>query len=164
MLDDLLLDRAAGCLVGMAVGDALGAPYEFKIPGPDEPEMRGGGIGPWEPGEWTDDTQLAICVAQGRARPLDVGARFLAWFENGPKDVGVQTRAVLRAARRPDELGTRWVRTQPCDGRVSLRGVIWRGDLEHMVVDDRPVSGGRISPRLGTPRSALRGTADSVGC
>jgi len=104
MVDDDVLDRAAGCLVGLAVGDALGAPYEFGIPGPAEPEMRGGGIGPWEPGEWTDDTQQAICVAQGRAEPVGVAARLLAWYRAQPKDVGVQTRAVLRSAASGEDL------------------------------------------------------------
>ncbi|MDZ4828295.1 MAG: ADP-ribosylglycohydrolase family protein [Actinomycetota bacterium] len=97
-------DRVAGALVGLAVGDALGAPYEFAIPGPTSPEMRGGGVGPWAPGEWTDDTQQAICVAQGRADPAAVGARLLEWYAQGPKDVGYQTRQVLAPARDASEL------------------------------------------------------------
>ncbi len=101
------LDRAAGALVGLAVGDALGAPYEFG-PGSPEPEMVGGGRFGWEPGEWTDDTQMAICVAEvtatGSTDPLAVGERFLAWFRGDPKDVGVQTRSVLGAVTSPNEL------------------------------------------------------------
>ena len=50
-----VLDRAAGARVGSAMGDALGAPYEFG-PGTLEPEMVGGGGFGWGPGEWTDDT------------------------------------------------------------------------------------------------------------
>jgi ADP-ribosylglycohydrolase len=100
--------RAAGALVGAAVGDALGAPYEFQTPGPRVPEMRGGGVANWEPGEWTDDTQMTICVAQaGRSGHLDVldaGRRFLAWFATHPKDVGKQTRRVLAAANDATEL------------------------------------------------------------
>lgn len=64
--------RVAGALVGSAVGDALGAPFEFGPPGrfsarfPSpargaRTEMCGGG--PWEPGEFTDDTQMALSVA-----------------------------------------------------------------------------------------------------
>lgn len=67
---EVVLDRAAGALVGVAVGDALGAPYEFDMPGPAAPAMRGGGLGPWEPGEWTDDTQETICAAQVAAETL----------------------------------------------------------------------------------------------
>jgi len=101
-------DGIAGALVGAAVGDALGAPYEFAIPGPADPEMRGGGIGPWEPGEWTDDTQLTICLAQaaadGELTPGGVGARLLAWFASRPKDVGIQTAQVLSSTQDPAKL------------------------------------------------------------
>jgi ADP-ribosylglycohydrolase len=106
--DDAWLDRAAGALVGCAVGDALGAPYEFAIPGPDQPEMRGGGIGPWAPGEWTDDTQQTICVALAAAEdglsPGGVARRLLDWYAAGPRDVGHQTRAVLGSGAPADEL------------------------------------------------------------
>lgn len=100
--DASLLDRIEGTLVGAAVGDALGAPYEFEIPGPVAPVMRGGGIGPWEPGEWTDDTQQLVCVARAAAtgdlQPDAVGAMLLAWYHGVPKDVGHQTRLVLSQA------------------------------------------------------------------
>jgi ADP-ribosylglycohydrolase len=99
------LERAAGALVGLAVGDALGAGYELTTPDPTAPiEMRGGGLGPWAPGEWTDDTQQAICLAQvtatGRVDPDRIGHRLLDWHARGPKDVGTSTRAVLEAASR----------------------------------------------------------------
>src|SRR3954451_547211 len=67
--------RVAGALIGSAVGDALGAPFEFGPPGrfsarfPTEArgvatEMCGGGSLGWEPGEFTDDTQMALMVAE----------------------------------------------------------------------------------------------------
>ena len=81
--------RVAGALVGSAVGDALGAPFEFGPPGrfsarfPSpargaHTEMCGGGSLGWEPGEFTDDTQMALLVATslvergraGRGRPV----------------------------------------------------------------------------------------------
>ena len=57
-LSSAQVDRAAGVLLGMACGDALGAGYEFGTPlGPDVAvTMDGGGQLGWEPGEWTDDT------------------------------------------------------------------------------------------------------------
>ena len=60
------VDRAAGVLIGMACGDALGAGYEFGPPlGPDVPvTMTGGGSFGWAPGEWTDDTSMAIAIAE----------------------------------------------------------------------------------------------------
>jgi ADP-ribosylglycohydrolase len=59
-----VFDRAAGCLVGQAYGDALGVPYEAGVrPLGGPPQLLGGGLGNYEPGEWSDDTQMAICVA-----------------------------------------------------------------------------------------------------
>src|SRR5436309_15742813 len=89
--------RAVGALVGPAGGDTLGAPFEFgpageysrHFPVPTlgvSTEMVGGGASAWEPAEWTDDTQMAMCVAasllDGGALDLaDVWDRFRAWFE-----------------------------------------------------------------------------------
>lgn len=98
-------DRAAGVLFGLACGDALGVPYEFDrlLLGPDQsPAMLGGGLGDFEPGEWSDDTAMAVAVAEGLSagETLDerldgIARRFLDWFRTSPPDVGVQTRAVL---------------------------------------------------------------------
>ena len=102
-------DRAAGVLLGQACGDALGVPYEFAAPPVGEPEMRGGGLGPYAPGEWSDDTQMAVCIARVAATGADlttadaldaVAQAFEDWVTNGASDVGTQTRAVLGAARR----------------------------------------------------------------
>ncbi len=52
--------------------------------------------------EWTDDTQMALCIAEvaasGRLDATEVGERFLAWLHGGASDVGNQTRAVLGRA------------------------------------------------------------------
>lgn len=90
-------------MFGTAAGDALGAPYEFQPPrGPELPvEMAGGG--PWEPGEWTDDTAMAIAIAEVAATGADlrdeaaqdvIVARWYEWSRDS-KDVGIQTRSVL---------------------------------------------------------------------
>jgi ADP-ribosylglycohydrolase len=96
-------DRAAGVLLGQACGDALGVPYEFaRPPAADElAEMRGGGLGDFAPGEWSDDTAMAVAVAEGLAAGgLDeVARRFLVWYDSGPPDIGVQTSAVLGETR-----------------------------------------------------------------
>lgn len=104
---DGLQDRALGSMLGLAAGDALGAPYEFTVPGRDaEIVMRAGG--PWELGEWTDDMAQAMAIAEvaatGTLDPMAVGERFLDWFRDGPKDVGISTSAVLRAAGTVDRL------------------------------------------------------------
>jgi ADP-ribosylglycohydrolase len=99
-------ERAIGAVVGSAVGDALGAPFEFgpaggfsrRFPGPSGDEMRGGGG--WDPGEATDDTQMAVHLAEsllerdGLDLP-DVFARFQRWAAAEPKDIGLQTEDVL---------------------------------------------------------------------
>src|SRR4051812_2170814 len=107
--------RAAGALVGSAVGDALGAPFEFGPPGRfsarfptpargARTEMCGGGSCGWAPGEFTDDTQMALLVAtslieRGGLDEAHVFHRFRTWLEAGPRDVGNQTRAVLGSGR-----------------------------------------------------------------
>ncbi|MGO0605864.1 ADP-ribosylglycohydrolase family protein [Brevibacterium linens] len=102
------LDRAAGVMVGLACGDALGAAYEFGGPYPaDMPvEMKGGGAFGWEPGEWTDDTAMAVPLLElieTGERPRDLNLRlavngWLEWMEDA-KDVGNQTSAVLGEAK-----------------------------------------------------------------
>ncbi|KRC48802.1 MULTISPECIES: ADP-ribosylglycohydrolase family protein [unclassified Nocardioides] len=103
------LDRACGALLGSAAGDALGAGYEFGSArlGPDGPSMIGGGLGGFAPGEWTDDTTMAWCIADVAASGVDlrseegltaIARRFRDWFETGPADIGIQTSKVLRSA------------------------------------------------------------------
>ncbi|MFD6967613.1 ADP-ribosylglycohydrolase family protein [Streptomyces sp. NPDC059949] len=95
------LDRAVGAVLGSAAGDALGAPYEFGEAGQltaRGEEMRGGGG--WDPGEATDDTQMAVLVGEsllerGGLELPDVFARFRRWAAGQPKDIGLQTEDVL---------------------------------------------------------------------
>lgn len=68
MASPIEIDRYAGVLLGLAVGDALGAGYEFSAPPSAEATMKGGGLGGWAPGEWTDDTQMALCIAGGGSK------------------------------------------------------------------------------------------------
>ena len=104
------MQRAIGALVGSAVGDALGAPFEFERPGLyrstyPEPiltglgEMRGGGGFGWKPAEFTDDTQMALALAEslvgsGGFDANDLWRRWRAWARTA-SDVGTQTRAAL---------------------------------------------------------------------
>ena len=101
-LTDNQQDRARGVLLGTAAGDALGAGYEFGYPSPETPiAMVGGGTFDWAPGEWTDDTSMALCVARALESGGDIDEiadNFRAWFAQNPPDVGNQTRAVLSQA------------------------------------------------------------------
>lgn len=106
--------RAAGVLLGLAAGDALGAGYEFQHPPFERIEMRGGGLGPFAPGEWTDDTSMAVCIAEVTAtgsQDLEaIGARFLDWYRSDPPDAGNLTRAVLGQVLDAGELPARAAR------------------------------------------------------
>lgn len=105
-------DRACGVLIASAAGDALGAGYEFAAVAPDlVPEMIGGGLGGFAPGEWTDDTSQAVAIARVAAAGVDlrtpealtqIAQGFADWYAGGPADFGIQTSAVLsRAGRNP---------------------------------------------------------------
>jgi ADP-ribosyl-[dinitrogen reductase] hydrolase len=102
-------------LLGLAVGDALGAPLEFDNPEKASAnvasglEMTGGGPFGWMPGEWTDDTALALCLAEGLVAgglPPDfneIAQRYGAWADSGPKDIGATTAAALRGINSSDD-------------------------------------------------------------
>ncbi len=107
-LSDSQLDRVEGVLLGQAVGDAMGAPYEpGDIPFTGTPELLGGGFGDYAPGEWSDDTQMSLYIARVAATGADLTSRealdeiargFCRWVAlDGASDVGVQTRRVLGA-------------------------------------------------------------------
>ena len=103
------LERYRGALLGLAAGDALGTTLEFSSPGSFEPidDIVGGGPFNLEPGEWTDDTSLALCLAdsliEGRGfDPVDQLTRYVRWFREGYLssngelfDIGITTRDAL---------------------------------------------------------------------
>ncbi|MGW1378673.1 ADP-ribosylglycohydrolase family protein [Streptomyces sp. NPDC002446] len=98
-------DRAIGAVLGSAVGDALGAPFEFGEPGAYRARFPDGvgdmwAGGGWDRGEATDDTQMAVLTAHsllehGGLDLPDVFRRFQRWAAAGPKDIGLQTEDVL---------------------------------------------------------------------
>lgn len=110
------VDRACGVLVASAVGDALGAGYEFGSAAYSGwPAMIGGGLGGFAPGEWTDDTAQALAIAEVAATGGDlhsegaldaIAQRFADWYAAGPADVGIQTSAVLSAVGRAPSAAT----------------------------------------------------------
>jgi ADP-ribosyl-[dinitrogen reductase] hydrolase len=100
--DDCLL----GMLLGLAVGDALGAPAEFMSQAAvaeqygQLDEMVGGGWLAWLPGATTYDTAMSLCLARSLAEcggydRDDVTARYVAWFRSSPPDIGTTTAAAL---------------------------------------------------------------------
>jgi ADP-ribosylglycohydrolase len=101
-------ERGRGCVLGSAVGDALGATNEFKTAQelqrhPPVTDLIGGGWLGLPAGEVTDDTQMSTCILESYAHGYsldDVTARFGAWLEGGPPDVGVLTRQALEHVAR----------------------------------------------------------------
>ena len=103
------IDRYRGSLLGLAAGDALGTTLEFRPPGSFQPvsDMVGGGPFRLKPGQWTDDTSMALCLAESLIDrrgfdPVDQLKRYCDWFRNGHLsstgdcfDIGNTTRAAL---------------------------------------------------------------------
>lgn len=109
--DKNILNRYRGCLLGLAVGDALGTTLEFKSPGSFMPitDMIGGGPFHLQPGQWTDDTSMALCLAESLIEcqgfnPKDQMDRYVRWWKEGHMsstgtcfDIGTTTRSALSA-------------------------------------------------------------------
>ena len=83
------ISRYIGALLGLAVGDALGTSVEFKDPGsfPPVTDLIGGGLFELKPGEWTDDTSLALCLAESLIEKgfckKDQLERYVRWMDHG---------------------------------------------------------------------------------
>jgi ADP-ribosyl-[dinitrogen reductase] hydrolase len=105
-----LKDRFLGCLVGLAVGDAYGTTYEFKrrsnMPKELPDDIVGGGPFDMNPGEWTDDTSMALCLAESLVEKGwdtdDQMRRYIKWWQDGYNsvkgecfDIGGATRQAL---------------------------------------------------------------------
>ena len=107
-LSFIQLDRAIGAVLGSAVGDALGAGFEFATPPrPSEVRMRPGTLTGKPAGHWTDDTAMAVSVLRVAATlgtlatpeaQTAVAQGFLDWFHSSPQDVGAHTARVLSKA------------------------------------------------------------------
>lgn len=103
-------DRCLGCLVGLAVGDALGTTLEFRSPGTFEPisDLVGGGPFGLDAGQWTDDTSMALCLAASLVDsngfdPKDQMERYCRWWQDGYQsstgdcfDIGRTVRSALK--------------------------------------------------------------------
>lgn len=103
-------DRVKGALVGLACGDAVGTTLEFETRGNFDPitDMVGGGPFKLKPGQWTDDTSMALCLAhslvcQKKFDPVDQMNRYCNWYQYGYMsstdecfDIGITVSSALR--------------------------------------------------------------------
>lgn len=110
-------NRFLGSLIGLATGDALGTTLEFRAPGTFTPisDLVGGGPFGLRPGQWTDDTSMALCLAAslvgcGRYDPADQMQRYVRWYRQGYMsstgrcfDIGNTVRAALQRFEQTGE-------------------------------------------------------------
>lgn len=108
------IERYRGSLLGLAAGDALGTTLEFQRPGSFAPIAGIVGGGPFDliPGEWTDDTAMALCLATSLIQckafdPVDQLERYRRWYREGHLsctgtcfDIGSTVRAALQVFER----------------------------------------------------------------
>lgn len=126
-------DRLRGTLIGLAVGDALGAAVEFMPRGtfPPVTGYRGGGPHGIYPGDWTDDTSMALALADSIATAgwdlNDQARRYLAWWERGAYsvngtcfDIGNTVRRGLSNFRGGADASVSGIRSQQDSGNGSI--------------------------------------------
>lgn len=140
------LDRAVGTLLGLACGEAVGTTLEFRLRGSFEPidDMVGGGPFSLEAGQWTDDTSMALCLAES---VLDTGSldledqlrRYLLWKDSGYLssngrcfDIGTTTRTQLERFRRTGDAVDPWPDEESAANgflmRLAAVSIRWHGD------------------------------------
>ena len=126
-------DHQRGCLLGLAVGDALGAAVEFQPPGSFKPVTgyRAGGPHGLGPGEWTDDTSMALALADSIAQVGwnldDQARRYVDWWRNGAYsvigrcfDIGITTRSSLVLFERDGDARNSGDRAERASGNGSI--------------------------------------------
>ncbi|HWV14803.1 MAG TPA: ADP-ribosylglycohydrolase family protein [Cellvibrio sp.] len=128
-------DRLQGCLVGLACGDAVGTTLEFRKRGSFTPisDMVGGGPFNLLPGQWTDDTSMALCLAHSlllkkEFDPIDQMNRYCDWYHHGYMsstgtcfDIGGTVRQAL-----DNYLQTQYPFSGAVDDRSSGNGSLMR--------------------------------------
>ncbi|MER5226966.1 ADP-ribosylglycohydrolase family protein [Streptomyces flaveus] len=166
-------NRHGRAVLGSAVGDALGAPFEFGPEGAFSarfPKPGGGGEmcggGGWDPGEATDDTQMAVLVGEsllecGGLELPDIFRRFQRWAVSEPKDIGLQTEDVLTSGEPWDfAAALHFQVNQRAAGngalmRAATSAVYFAGGGTEATMD----AGRRIAALTHGDRAAWEGTA-----
>jgi ADP-ribosylglycohydrolase len=126
-------DHQRGTLLGLAIGDALGAAIEFQMPGtfPEVTGYRGGGPHGLDPGEWTDDTSLALALADSISEVgwdlNDQARRYVAWWRKGEYsvngccfDIGITTRSALSRFEQTGDARTTGDPSEHASGNGSI--------------------------------------------
>jgi ADP-ribosyl-[dinitrogen reductase] hydrolase len=150
MADDIR-DRLRGVAVGAAIGDALGMPLEFGPAIPADRLVREMQPGRLPSGAFTDDTEMALALADSLLAhapldPTDLAQRFVAWYRTGPADIGRQTRLVLQRISRGEPWDAAVAAVQAENPSSAGNGSVMRcwpvalahwNDLDRLLADSR---------------------------
>lgn len=132
-MSNAIHDRCRGALFGLSIGDALGAAVEFRPPGSFEPVTgyRAGGPHRLQPGEWTDDTSMALALANSIAAVgwdlKDQARRYVRWMKHGDYsvngrcfDIGITTSAALHRFIEHNDATRSGSRSESASGNGSI--------------------------------------------
>ncbi len=162
------IERYRGAMLGLAAGDALGAPVESMKRGIFDPvtDMRGGGSHGLEPGQWTDDTSMALCLAEsliecGGFGPVDQLERYIRWRRDGHWSstgscfgIGNTTSEALSRFERTGD-----PRSGPTDPNAAGNGSIMRLAPVPLLFAPQPEDAVRYS---GESSTTTHGTPEAV--
>ena len=164
-------DRQRGTLLGLAIGDALGAAVEFKPPGGFEPVTgyRAGGPHGLAPGEWTDDSSMALALADSIASVEwdlnDQAQRYVAWWQNGEYsvngrcfDIGMTCSSALSRFQQTGDAAT----SGSSSSRASGNGSIMR--LAPVPIHYAGLFAGQVHELIGFCIDSSRPTHGSDQC
>jgi ADP-ribosylglycohydrolase len=160
--------RFHGALLGLAVGDALGTTLEFERPGDFEPidDMVGGGPFKLEPGQWTDDTSMALCLAASLVKtggfdPRDQMERYVRWWHEGYMsstgsffDIGSTVRTALMTFKHTGDPFS-----GPTDPQSAGNGSLMRLAPVPMFY---AADAGKVISRAADSSRTTHGTAEAV--
>ncbi len=168
---DVGRDRYRGALLGLATGDALGTTVEFAAPGTFEPltDIVGGGPFGLAPGQWTDDTSMALCLAESIVSvgwdPADQMRRYCDWYRKGHLsstgslfDIGITTRSALERFLEDGEplAGPTHPRTAGNGSIMRLAPVALRYVNEPELLGDRAAESSRTTHGAAVAVDACR--------
>lgn len=150
------MNNHAACLVGTAIGDSLGMPFEMKDP--DHPLFKDwdgnhlqGKHHKLNPGQFTDDTQMSLAMTKSLIRcngfdPVDMAKAYLEWYQTGARGMGGTTRVAMQALEKGVPYHSSGVHLGPTgipvggNGtamRAAPMGVFFHRDLEQVKINIR---------------------------
>jgi ADP-ribosyl-[dinitrogen reductase] hydrolase len=182
--DDPKIKKIKGSLVGLAIGDALGASVEFRpyayLKAHEVKDMQGGGTWGLQAGQWTDDTSMALCLAaslivKGKSDSYDQFERYRRWYRNGYMsstgkcfDIGKSTREAItmfescqKSIRRQSTAHNKKLDDTPSDSMIEEQIRKDKIDLKYGTLDS---AGNGPLMRLGPIPCFFKSYNDVINC